>query len=98
MVGMMRNALEVVRVIMEEGRAMGAKDFCIGGDLNQTRGWGENLEGLDIIDRNSLHGPECRGCGQDEVTSDTVTCTWVDADDPRESNIWRAWGSRVRKK
>ena len=34
--------LEVVRIIMEEEKAMGAKDFLIGGDLNielKTRRW-----------------------------------------------------------
>ena len=42
--------LEVVRVIMEEGKAMSAKDFFFGGDLDielKFEGESEDFQGLD---------------------------------------------------
>ena len=45
--------LEIVKMIMEEEKDMGAKDFSIGGDLNiehKLVGGSEDVEGLDSID------------------------------------------------
>ena len=60
--------LELVQIIMTEGKRMGAKDFFIGGDNNigfKLEGGGEELHGLDSLDWYGLHGPECRGGGAD---------------------------------
>ena len=103
-----------VRIITEEGTATGAKDF-IGGDINIELKLGagsDEFEGLDSIGWYGLHGPACRGGGEDEVTCDkkirwlqqvndfncTVTGPWVDAHDPGDCHTWRGWGSRVCKK
>ena len=72
----------------------------------------EDLQGLDGIDWYGIYGPECLGGGEDVVTNEkklwwlqllgdfgcTVTSTWVDAENPGECHMWRAWGSRVRQK
>ena len=58
---------------MKEGKAMGAKDFFVGGDLNielKLEGGREDFEGLDSADWYGLYRPECRGGGEDEVTYD----------------------------
>ena len=59
------------RRIMNEGKKMGAVDFYIGGDINielELEDSGEDLQGLDGIDWYGMHGPECRGGGEDVIT------------------------------
>ena len=58
--------LEIVKIIMEEGQKMGAKDFFIGGDLNielELEGGNMECHGFDSLDWNGVHGLECRGGG-----------------------------------
>ena len=58
-----------------------------------------------------MHGPECRGGGEDVTTYETlrwlqllkdfncaVTSTWANNDDRGEYHTWRAWGSPVCRK
>ena len=68
--------LEVVRISMQEGKAMGTKDFFIGGDANielKLEGGSKDFEVLNSIDRCCLCGPECRGGGEDMATYGKVT-------------------------
>ena len=63
--------LEVVRIITEEGKAICAKDFFIGGDFNielKREDGSDDFEGFDSIDWYGLCGPECRGASEDVVT------------------------------
>ena len=63
--------LEGVRIITEEGRATGAKDFFIGGDINielKLDVGTDEFEGLECIGWYGLYGPACCGGGEDEVT------------------------------
>ena len=59
--------LEIVKMIMEERKEMGAKDFFIGIEL-KLMGGSEDVEGLDNIDGYGLYGPEYCGGGEDVVT------------------------------
>ena len=63
--------LEIVKIIMEERKKMGAKDFFIGGDLNielKIEGGNEEFQRLDNLDWCGLCGLECRGGGEDVAT------------------------------
>ena len=92
----------------------GAVDFYIGGDINielKLGNTGEDLQELDI-EWYGMHGPECRGGGEDVTTYEekvrwsellkefncTVTSIWTNNEDDGECHTWRAWGSRIRKK
>ena len=66
--GGLHHQLEVVRIIVEEGKKMDAKEVLIGGDLDielklelKLEGGSEDFVGLDRM-------AECRGGGEDVVT------------------------------
>ena len=57
-----RTTLELVKMIMEEGKALGTKDFLIGGDLKiELDGAGLEFQGRNSLDWYGPSGPECRG-------------------------------------
>ena len=56
-----RTTLELVKMIMEEGKALGTKDFLIGWDLKiKLDGAGLEFHGLNSLDWYGPSGPECR--------------------------------------
>lgn len=66
--------LEIVMIIIEEVKKMGAKDFFINGDLNiELKLESGNVEFLvdDSLDWYGLYRPECQEGGEDVVTCDT---------------------------
>ena len=84
---------------MEEGKAMGAKDFFIGGDLNielkvevgaRILMVSTVLTGMAFVGLNAVDVARTRSL--------TLKNTLVDANDLGECHTWLAFGSRVRKK
>ena len=64
--------LHDIRVIMEEGRALGAQDFFICGDISielKLDANGQDSECWDSTDWHGLYGPVCRGGSKDEITN-----------------------------
>ena len=66
--------LELVRVIMDERKKMGAKDFVIGQRYSTLSSHckmrREELQGLDNHDWCGLDGPECQRGGEDVETQE----------------------------
>ena len=61
-------ALESVRATLTGEKRAGAADFFIGGDLNielRLDNIDNEQQGLDSTDWYGMHGPECRGGGED---------------------------------
>ena len=60
-------------VTMEEGMALGAKDFLIGGDIGieaKLDVGSQDTEGSDSVNWYGTYGLVCRGDGEDEITCD----------------------------
>ena len=77
-----------------DGKRMGAEDFFIGGDVNielKLEGGNEKLEGLDSFDLRGLHGPECRGGGEDVVTHQKIR--WLQSLRDFEWAVSSTWAS-----
>ena len=102
------NVLQDTRGIVEEGRAIGAKDFFIGGDINTELKLHTGSQDFELWDSVDWYGlwTEVWRSGEDAIAYDqklrwlqllmvfygTVTSTWVDVDHPGECHTWRAWG------
>ena len=63
----------------ERGQEDGADDFYIEGDINielELETTGEDLQWLDGTEWYGMHGPECRGGGEDVITFDKKKLWW----------------------
>ena len=86
--------LDLARIIMDEGKNVGAKDFFIGGDLStefRLEGGGEELQGLDSLDWYSLYGLECEGGGEDVKTYEK-TLRWLQLLRDFNCAVTSTWG------